>query len=80
MIFIILITAVIGALIGAPKGRAGLGFLLGFLFSIFGILAICFIEGDRIYKGYTCPHCKHPIDPRVSMCGVCRREVKPSIK
>jgi len=81
LVLFIVVPTILGTVIGGTKGREGLGFILGLLFSFPGVLLTALIVAfseDKNLQGYTCPHCKHPIDPRVSLCGMCRRNVTPS--
>lgn len=71
-----ILCAVAAALIGASKGRGGLGFLLGLLFGPFGILFAALSSGNR----RECPSCKSKIHPEATVCPVCRSGVRPEAK
>jgi predicted amidophosphoribosyltransferase len=66
-----LLCAAAAAMIGASKGRGGLGFLLGFLFGPFGILFALLIGGNR----RECPSCKTKIHKDATVCPMCRSAV-----
>lgn len=46
-----LVTGTIGWSIGESINKGGLGFILGFIFSVFGIIMILCIKGDEKRKG-----------------------------
>lgn len=51
VILLELVTGTIGWSIGESTNKGGLGFILGFLFSVFGIIMILCIRGDEKRKG-----------------------------
>lgn len=66
----------IGSAIGAIKGNAGTGLLLGMLLGPLGWLLI-FILGAS--SGKACPSCGERIRPEAVVCKHCRRDVPGAV-
>lgn len=64
-----ILCAIAGATIGASKGVAFLGFLLGLVFGPFGIIFAAISRGNR----RDCPACLSKIHPQATVCPVCKK-------
>lgn len=67
-----LLFGILGALIGASKQRAALGFLLGLLFGPLGLLFILFTRGSR----KKCPYCRELVQLDAVVCPHCQKDLK----
>jgi len=65
-----LVCGVVAAMIGARKGEAAIGFIVGFLFGPLGILIILVTGGVSV----TCPFCRKRIHMDAQICPYCRSE------
>jgi hypothetical protein len=63
-----LVFATIATIVGANKGRAGFGFLMGFLLGLIGLIIIIVMPA----AGYDCPFCKGTVKKGASICPHCR--------
>jgi hypothetical protein len=67
-------------LIGAAKGRAGAGFLLGLLLGVIGAIGALFLTATPASRGRTaCPHCAEPILPAARLCPHCRSVLERTV-
>lgn len=72
LLVIWLIAIVLATIIGANKGRAGAGFLLGTLLGLIGVIIIACMRPDPTYGRYPCPECAEAIMPAAKVCPNCR--------
>ncbi len=70
-LFLWLIFAVIGALIGRSKGRVLAGFLWGLFLGPLGWLIVALAKGNR----KQCPSCRSWVDGQASACPKCGRDI-----
>lgn len=87
------ITGLISMAIMNSKGRSGLlGFLLGFFFSIAGIIVCAILPEDALHlhrrmarlippavprPAPVCPRCRQPLTARVRFCPSCGAQLTP---
>jgi hypothetical protein len=67
-----ILCGVVAAFIGAKKGVATAGFIVGFLLGPFGILIALFSKGDR----RSCLYCKEWIHKDATVCPHCQRAIE----
>lgn len=65
-----IVFGVLGSIVGVRKNAAGTGFILGFLFSLIGVL-LAFAADNRP----KCTSCATRIDPSAKVCPSCHAEV-----
>lgn len=61
------VCGLLGAVVGAPRERAGLGFFLGLLFGPLGVIATFALDGRQ-----PCPMCRNRINTGATLCPACR--------
>jgi len=66
-----IVSAFVGGAIGAKKGEAGFGFLLGLFLGPIGWLLIFLSKGNR----KTCPFCKGSVHPEATRCPHCQKDL-----
>lgn len=84
MIFLVIwiISGFIGMAVGSSKNRAGFGFAMGLLLGFIGWIIVAVMpeapsESTELKSKYVCPACRKPIDPKASICAVCKTKVVP---
>lgn len=79
-----LVCALLGLLIGQPKGKGGLGFLLGLFLGVIGLIIIAVAKPAEAAPQGTatdripCPHCAEAVLPAANVCPHCHRDLTPA--
>ena len=73
-LFWLVISGVIGGMIGSGKGKVGLGVFIGAFFGPIGWIIMLLIKGD-----YICPACKGNYKPGASKCIHCGHDLTEQI-
>lgn len=73
--------ALLGAVIGAARGRPGAGFLLGLLLGVIGVIIALFLTPPAVAPTpaeprVPCPHCAEQILPAANVCPFCGNTVQ----
>ena len=86
VLFIWLIMGLIGYAIGNGKGRGTAGFFLGLFLGFIGWIIVLLLSpaqntiqvAQQPKLTHVCPYCRSSIDPRASICAVCKKEITPT--
>jgi hypothetical protein len=80
MFFLIWIICIaVATAIGSSKGKTMLGFFMGFLLGIIGvIIMLCVSPAVPVLQVQlvACPHCRTGIHPEATVCPQCRLSVR----
>jgi len=75
----------LATVVGAQRGRKGLGFALGFFLGWIGVLIVALLgptsEAARteiLKTGFPCPFCREPVRQGATVCPHCQRDLPPS--
>jgi len=70
-----LLTAAIGAALGATKGRSNEGFALGLLLGPIGLIIALLLPAKPMAGARRCPLCRETVADDATVCPHCQREI-----